>query len=81
MEVNMKRITVYFIPGCPYCKSAKEFIKSKEFEFEEINVEDNSDAAEDIIERTGQSGFPVIEINGELIIGFDEQEITEKLAK
>jgi len=77
----MKFVKVYFIEGCPYCKEAKDFLKSKNIQFEEVDVEKNEEAAEDIIERTGQSGFPIIEIDGELVIGFDKEQLEELLSR
>ena len=75
----MKKITVYTLPSCGHCKALKAFLSRKNIEFENINVEENNEAAEEIIGKTGQSGFPVIDIGGELIIGFDEKEMEEKL--
>ena len=75
----MKKITVYTLPHCGHCKALKAFLSRKNIEFNDINVDENNEAAEEIIGKTGQSGFPVIDIGGELIIGFDEKEMEEKL--
>ena len=75
----MKQIIIYALPGCSFCRQAKEYFEANNVLFEEINVEENEQAAEDIIERTGQSGFPVLDIQGELIIGFDREKIEEVL--
>ena len=75
----MKKIIVYTLPYCGHCKALKAFLSRKNIEFKDINVDENNEAAEEIIGRTGQSEFPVIEIGGELIIGFDEKEMEEKL--
>ncbi|MBI2046847.1 glutaredoxin family protein [Candidatus Pacearchaeota archaeon] len=75
----MKNIIVYTLPYCGHCKELKAFLNRKNIEFKDINVEENNKAAEEIIGKTGQSGFPVIDIGGELIIGFDEKEMEEKL--
>lgn len=72
-------IKVYTLVGCPHCMALKEFLISKRIEFEDIDVEKNEDSAEDIIERTGQNGFPVIDLDGELIIGFDEEELNKRI--
>ena len=74
-----RKIMVYTIQDCPYCEELKDFLRKRAIEFEDIDVEENDDAAEEIIEKTGQEGFPVIDINGEIIIGFDEEKITEAL--
>ena len=75
----MKKIIVYTLPYCGHCKALKAFLSRKNIEFEDINVDENNEAAEEIIARTGQNEFPVIDIGGELVIGFDEKEMEEKL--
>ncbi len=75
----MKKIIIYTLPYCGHCKALKAFLSRKNIEFNDINVEENNEAAEEIIGRTRQSGFPVIDIDGELVIGFDEKEMEEKL--
>jgi len=77
--MKVKKIIVYTLPYCEHCKALKIFLSKKNIEFRDINVEENNEAAEEIIGKTGQSGFPVIDIGGELIIGFDEKEMEEKL--
>ncbi len=72
MIMNVK---VYSTNFCPYCKMAKEFFKENNIPFEDINVQENQEAAKQMIEKTGQSGVPVIEIDGEMIIGFNVEQI------
>ena len=75
----MKKIITYTLSWCPHCNALKEYLTSKNYPFEDIDIEANEDAAEDIIERTGQSGFPIILIEDEVIIGFDKDKIEECL--
>lgn len=77
----MKKITTYTLSWCPHCKALKEYLNKNKIEYENIDVEENEDAAEDIIEKTGQSGFPVIDIDGEILIGFDKDKIELILKK
>ena len=56
----MTEIKVYTTTRCPYCVKAKEFLKSKNIKFKEINVETDSKAAKEMVELSGQSGVPVI---------------------
>ena len=58
---------------------AKEFLKENNVKFENINVSDDQDAAEEMIEKSGQMGVPVIEVGGEIIVGFDKEKIKEAL--
>ncbi|MCK5451395.1 MAG: NrdH-redoxin [Candidatus Omnitrophica bacterium] len=75
----MKNVKVYSSPACAYCVRAKQFLKDNSVEFEEIDVSLNPDAAREIVEKSGQMGVPVIDIEGEIIVGFDKGEIEKAL--
>jgi glutaredoxin-like YruB-family protein len=75
----MPKVKVYSTPTCPWCHRAKEFLKELKVEFEEINVAENKEAAQEMVEKSGQRGVPVIEIDGEIIIGFNPDEIKKAL--
>ena len=75
----MAKVTVFSTPTCPWCVKAKEFLKENNIEFEDVNVAEDQEKAQYIIEKTGQMGVPVIEIDGEFIIGFNEAALREKL--
>ena len=77
----MAKIKVYSTPTCPWCHKAKDYLKSKGAEFEDINVAEDQDAANQMVEKSGQMGVPVIEIDGKIIVGFDQQAIDAELAK
>lgn len=72
MEKNIK---IYTLSWCHHCSALKEFLKEEKIEFENIDMEENEEEAENIIEKTGQSGFPIIEIDDILIIGFNKNKI------
>lgn len=72
-------VKIYTTSRCPYCIKAKEFLKSKNVKFSEINVENDKKAAKEVVELSGQSGVPVIEIGDTVIIGFDQEEIENAL--
>jgi glutaredoxin-like YruB-family protein len=74
------KIKVYSTPTCPYCHLAKEFLKEMNVDFEDIDVSQNEEAAQEMIEKSGQMGVPVIDIDGEIIIGFNRAEI-ERILK
>ena len=73
------KIKVYTTAICPYCVTLKEFLKSKNIEFEEIDVSQIKKAVEQIFEKTGQLGVPVVEIDGQFVIGFDKEKICKIL--
>lgn len=75
----MPVIKIYSTPTCPYCQKAKDFLKEKGVKFEDIDVSVNQDAAKEMIEKSGQMGVPVLEINGQIVVGFDKARILELL--
>jgi glutaredoxin 3 len=75
----MTKIKVYSTPTCPYCRMTKAFLKDKGVEFEDIDVASNRDAAREMIEKSGQMGVPVIDVNGKIIVGFDKEAIEKEL--
>lgn len=79
MPSKKNAVTIYSTPTCSYCKMAKEFFKENKIDYKEINVADDSMAAQDMIRKSGQSGVPVIEVNGNIIIGFDKPALKKAL--
>ena len=76
--MNTRNVKVYTTPTCPWCRRAKDFLSRHNIPFEEIDVRDPS-RAEELINLTGQTAVPVLDINGKLIVGFDEVEIKNAL--
>lgn len=74
-----KSVIVYSTPTCPYCKMAKEYMKENSVEFKDVDVAADEKAAEEMIEKSGQMGVPVIDIGGEIIVGFDREAIKKAL--
>lgn len=74
-------VKIYTTTHCPYCHQAKEFFKKNDVKYTEVNVEEDEAAAEEMIEKSGQMGVPVIEINGEIIVGFNKPAIEKALKK
>lgn len=72
-------VKIYSTSSCPYCVIAKEYLKKHKIPFVEVNVSEDRNAAMEIIQKTGQRGVPVIEINGEMIVGFNEPAIKKAL--
>jgi len=73
-------VRVFSTPACPYCVSLKNYLKEKNIEFEDINVVENLEAQKEMIEKSGQYSVPVIEINNEIVVGFN-QELIKQLLK
>jgi len=75
----MPKVKVYSTPTCPWCHRAKEFLEELKVEFEDINVAEDEDAAKEMVDKSGQRGVPVIEIDGEIIVGFNPDAIKKAL--
>ncbi|OGX14796.1 MAG: NrdH-redoxin [Omnitrophica WOR_2 bacterium RBG_13_41_10] len=74
-----KKVKVYSTTTCPFCIRAKQFLKDNNIAFEDLDVGSNQVAAEEMIKKSGQMGVPVIDIDGEIIIGFDKDKIKQAL--
>jgi len=76
---SQSKIRVFSAPGCPYCYTLKEFLKEHNIEFEDIDVSKDEKALKEMIEKSGQMGVPVVDIDGEIVIGFDKEKICQLL--
>ncbi len=75
----MKNVTIYSTPTCSYCNAAKEFFKSHEVKYTEHNVASDATKRQEMIEKSGQMGVPVITIDDQMVIGFDQNKLAELL--
>ena len=76
-----KDVTIYSTPVCHYCQAAKEYFKEHNVVFTEHDVASDTDKRQEMIEMTGQMGVPVIRIGDDVVIGFDEQKVSELLTE
>lgn len=72
-------IIVYSTPSCPFCKQIKAFLLEHKIDFTDIDVMTNQDKAREMIQKSGQMGVPVIDIDGKVVIGFDQKKLKELL--
>jgi glutaredoxin 3 len=75
------KVKVYSTSTCPWCVRAKEFLKKKGVPYEDINVGEDENAANEMIEKSGQMGVPVLDIGGTIIVGFDAAAIEKAITK
>lgn len=73
----VKKIKIYSLSECIYCKKAKAYFKLKGVEYEDVNVEDDEAAQKEMEDISGQRGTPVIVIDGKVVVGFDEDKLEE----
>ena len=74
-----KKVKIYSTPTCPFCMMAKKFLKENNIDFEDIDVSADQTKAEEMVQKTGQMAVPVIDIDGEIIVGFDKEKIKKAL--
>lgn len=75
----MPKIKLYTTPICPYCFTLKTFLKEKGFEFEEIDVSQDEKSRDEIIKKSGTMQAPILEIDDQVIVGFDKEKICKLL--
>ena len=76
---QMPKITVYSTPTCGYCRMLKDYLQSRKIEFTDIDVSLNQEKAQEMFDKSGQFGVPVIDVDGKIVIGFDKRRLEELL--
>jgi glutaredoxin 3 len=74
-----KNVTIYSTPTCHYCQMAKAFFKEHGVEYTDFNVAEDLEKRKELVEKSQQMGVPVIFIDGEMVIGFDEDRLAQLL--
>lgn len=74
-------ITIYSTPSCGYCRVAKDYFQRKGLRFTEYNVAADPGKADEMMRKSGQMGVPVLDINGRIIVGFNQGAIEEALRR
>lgn len=75
----MSNVIVYSTPSCVYCNMAKTFFKSNGIDYKDFNVAADLEKRKEMIDKTGQMGVPVIDVNGQVVVGFDEAKLRTTL--
>ncbi len=78
MNPKNKKVIVYSTPTCPYCTMAKNFFKENKVEFEDVNVAEDRARGQEMVNKSGQMGVPVIDIDGKIVVGF-QPKVFEQL--
>ncbi|MBL8968119.1 MAG: glutathione S-transferase N-terminal domain-containing protein [Spirochaetaceae bacterium] len=74
-------VTIYTTPSCSYCRIAKDYLRKKGVSFTEYNVAADPRRADEMVRKTGQMGVPVLDVNGRIILGFNEAAIESALRR
>ena len=72
-------VVVYTTPSCPWCNRVKSYLRQNRIRFREVDVARIQNAAEELVRRSGQTGVPQVDIDGHLIVGFDQTRIDDLL--
>ena len=72
-------VKIFLTPACPYCYTLKEFLKEKGIEFEEVDVSKDEKARDEMIKKSGRLEAPIVEIDGQIVVGFDKEKICQLL--
>lgn len=72
-------VIIYTTPSCVYCKMAKDFFQKNKVEYKEMNVVEDEKAREDMVTKSHQLGVPVIDVDGEIFVGFDRAGLAKAL--
>ena len=74
-------VTIYTTPSCGYCTMAKQWMRRERIQFKEYDVSKDTRRAEEMVNRSGQMGVPVLDVNGRVIVGFNQSEIERALRR
>lgn len=74
-----KKVKIYSTPACPFCMMTKKFLKENNIDFEDIDVSTDQAKAQEMVQKSGQMAVPVLDIDGEIIVGFDKEKIRKAL--
>lgn len=74
-----KNVIIYSTPTCPWCHRVKQLLQEHNVFFQDFDVSQNQEKAEEMVQKSGQMGVPVVDIDGEIIVGFDKERIEEIL--
>lgn len=75
----MPTVKIYTTPSCVYCKMSKDFFQKNNIQYEEKNVMTDIEARNEMIQKSGQMGVPVIDVGGTIIVGFDQNKLKAAL--
>ena len=74
------KVKIYTTITCPWCVKTKEFFKANNIKYQEINVTENEKERNEMFEKSGQFGVPVIDVDGTIIVGYDKEALKKALS-
>ncbi len=77
--MDSPKVTIYTTPTCVFCRMAKAFFRSHNVEYAELDVAKDLKARQEMVEKSGQLGVPVIDVGGQIVVGFDQATLAKLL--
>jgi len=77
--MSTPQVTIYSTPSCVYCRMAKAFLDEQKVPYTNYDVAEDAEKRNEMIQRSGQMGVPVIDVGGELMVGFDKEKLMKLL--
>lgn len=77
--MNDQEVTIYTTPSCPYCSASKDYFDENDISYTDYDVSENRPKAKEMIEKSGQRGTPVIDIDGNIVVGFNKEKLQSLL--
>ncbi len=74
-----QQVKVYSTPTCPWCKRTKQFLDENKIPYQNFDVASDKAARDEMVSKTGQLSVPVVDINGDISVGFNEKWLRQKL--
>ena len=74
-----QEVKIYSVPTCPWCKKTKQFLDDNGFSYQDFNVANDKAARDAMVAKSGRLGVPMIDIDGDISVGFDEKWLRQKL--
>jgi len=74
-----KQVKVYSTPTCPWCKKTKKFLQDNKISFQDFDVATDKTVRDEMIKKAGKLAVPVVDIDGEIVVGYDENWLKQKL--
>lgn len=76
----MSEVKLYSTPSCPYCRMAKDFLEEEGISFTPVDVSKDENAVVEMVDKSGQMGVPVLEVDNTIVVGFDRGAYKKALA-
>ena len=73
------QVRVYSTPTCPWCKKTKQFLDENKIPYQNFDVASDKAVRDEMVSKTAQLGVPVVDIDGDILVGFDEKWLRQKL--